>query len=153
MLFRSIGEWFEANATALEGAFAALMILGILFTPFGRGIRRMFGLGKDASISPDQDQTEIAAGEQSDQDLPTLDAKVGSIAVLPFEDISPQIDLSYLSAGIAMETINVLSGIPELRVTSHVASSSFPSREADIKEVARVLKVQYVVSGSVQSDG
>ncbi len=148
-----IGEWFEANAKALEGAFAALMILGILFTPFGRGIRRMFGIGKDASISPDQDKTGTEAQEQSDRELPTLDAQVGSIAVLPFEDISPQIDLSYLSAGIAMETINVLSGIPELRVTSHVASSSFPSREADIKEVARVLKVQYVVSGSVQSDG
>lgn len=146
----AIGAWFEANATALEGAFAALMILGIILSPFGSGIRRMFGAGDSKNAATGQD--EVSQGNETPA-LPTLDAGMGSIAVLPFEDISPQTDLAYLSTGIAMETINVLSGIPELRVTSHVASSSYPSRDADINEVAQILQVQYVVSGSVQSDG
>lgn len=76
-----------------------------------------------------------------------------SIAVLPFADMSPQGDQSYLSEGISEELLNLLGSIPEVRVTSRSSAFSFKGQNLGVPEIARRLNVSYVLDGSVRKAG
>ena len=76
-----------------------------------------------------------------------------SIAVLAFEDMSPNKDQEYLSDGIAEELLNLLARIPELRVVSRSSAFSFKGMDIEISEIARRLNVAHILEGSVRMDG
>ncbi len=75
----------------------------------------------------------------------------GSIAVFPFDSLSPDPEDAYLADGIAMEIISLLSRIPDLRVASRPAT--FGHRGEDIWTVVRDLQLRYVLTGSVRRAG
>jgi TolB-like protein/DNA-binding winged helix-turn-helix (wHTH) protein/Flp pilus assembly protein TadD len=114
------------RALALAGSVAALttLVIGSLFM-----------------IPDDPDGfrgTPIAGGREP------------SIAVLPFDDLSPQGNQSYFCKGIAEELLNTLSTLRGMRVTSR--SSSFAVHEAELTapEIAHTLGVDYLLEGSVR---
>ena len=74
-----------------------------------------------------------------------------SIAVLAFEDISEAGDLEYFADGIAEELLNLLAGIPELRVAGRTSAFSFKDSPATIPEIGEALGVTYLVEGSVRA--
>jgi len=74
-----------------------------------------------------------------------------SIAVLAFEDISEAGDLGYFADGIAEELLNLLAGIPELRVAGRTSAFSFKDTPATIREIGEALGVTYIVEGSVRA--
>ncbi len=76
-----------------------------------------------------------------------------SIAVLPFVNMSSDPDQDYLSDGIAEEVLNLLAGIPELRVISRSSSFAFKGRDVKLADLARELDVDYVLEGSVRKSG
>ena len=76
-----------------------------------------------------------------------------SIAVLPFQDMSPTKDQEYFCDGIAEEILNALCKIPRLRVVSRVTSFSFAGSEAGVEEIGQRLNVQTVLEGSVRKSG
>lgn len=76
-----------------------------------------------------------------------------SIAVLAFDDMSAEQDQEYLSDGIAEELLNLLSKIPELRVTSRQSAFSFKGKDVLLTDVARQLNVAHVLEGSVRKSG
>ena len=76
-----------------------------------------------------------------------------SIAVLPFDDLSPEGDQEYFSDGIAEEILNVLVGVQGLQVTSRTSSFQFKDRNLGIPEIAAKLNVRHVVEGSVRKAG
>jgi len=76
-----------------------------------------------------------------------------SIAVLAFEDMSPDKDHEYLSDGIAEELLNLLAKISELRVISRSSAFSFKGQNLEIPEIARRLNVAHVLEGSVRKAG
>lgn len=76
-----------------------------------------------------------------------------SIAVLPFDDLSPEGDQEYFSDGIAEEILNVLVGVQGLQVTSRTSSFQFKGRDLGIPEIADKLNVRHVVEGSVRKAG
>jgi serine/threonine protein kinase/tetratricopeptide (TPR) repeat protein len=78
---------------------------------------------------------------------------IKSIAVLPFKDMSPRRDQDYLCEGLAEELINALTQVKDLRVAARTSSFSFKEKEADIREIGRVLSVSAVLEGSVQKAG
>jgi len=73
-----------------------------------------------------------------------------SIAVLPFDDFSPNGDQAYLADGFAEEMIDRLSRIPGLRVIARTSSFSFRGEAVDIPEIARKLNVSFVLEGSIR---
>lgn len=73
------------------------------------------------------------------------------IAVLPFEDFSPDGDQQFLGNGLAETLLNVLAGIGELEVIAR--TSSFAYQGKDVATVARDLEVGTVLEGSVQRVG
>ena len=80
-------------------------------------------------------------------------AEVKTIAVLPFDDLSPKKDQGYFSDGLTEEFINVLSRNPKLRVTAKTSSFSFRGKGLDIKTIAAKLNVKNILEGSVQKAG
>ena len=76
-----------------------------------------------------------------------------SIAVLAFEDMSIEGDQEYLSDGIAEEVLNLLAGIPDLRVISRSSAFSFKGKDFRISDLARQLNVAHVLEGSVRKAG
>lgn len=73
-----------------------------------------------------------------------------SIAVLPFEDLSPQQDQAYFCDGIAAELINRLTNIENLKVPARASSFSFKDKELDIQEIGKKLNVNFLLVGSLQ---
>jgi serine/threonine protein kinase/tetratricopeptide (TPR) repeat protein len=78
---------------------------------------------------------------------------VASIAVLPFEDMSPEKDQEYFCDGIAEELINVLSHIKDLHVVARTTAFSFKGTKQDLREVGRKLNVNTVLEGSIRKAG
>ena len=76
-----------------------------------------------------------------------------SIAVLPFENMSDDRANEYFADGITEEILNLLSRIPELRVTSRSSAFAFKDKEIHIPEVAARLKVSNILEGSVRRAG
>ena len=86
--------------------------------------------------------------------LNNQDQPVGkSIAVLPFEDMSPNRDQEYFCDGISEEIINSLAQVPELKVIARTSSFSYKGRNEDVREIARSLGVETLVEGSIQKIG
>lgn len=76
-----------------------------------------------------------------------------SIAVLAFEDLSPQKDQGYFCDGFAESLINTLTKIENLRIPARASSFSFKDKEIDIQEIGKTLSVETVLQGSVQKSG
>jgi adenylate cyclase len=73
-----------------------------------------------------------------------------SIAVLPFDDLSEKGNQAYFCEGMAEEILNALCKVANLRVASRVAAFQFSSKQADITEIGKKLKVKTVLEGSVR---
>src|SRR5262244_2673288 len=78
---------------------------------------------------------------------------VESIAVLPFVNMSEDKANEYFSDGISEELLNLLSKIPQLKVTARTSSFAFKGKEIGIPEIARALHVAHVLEGSVRKAG
>jgi len=76
-----------------------------------------------------------------------------SIAVLPFDDMSEKGNHAYFCEGMAEEILNALCKVANLRVASRVAAFQFSSKQTEIKEIGRKLRVQAVLEGSVRKSG
>jgi len=76
-----------------------------------------------------------------------------SIAVLPFSDLSAAGDQEFFAHGLSEEILNLLAGIPELKVSGRTSSFSFKDREVPIPEIGDALDVAHVLEGSVRKSG
>jgi serine/threonine protein kinase/tetratricopeptide (TPR) repeat protein len=73
-----------------------------------------------------------------------------SVAVLPFEDLSPKKDQDYFCHGLAESLINALTQIKELRVPAITSSSLVLEGGNSIQEIGEKLNVNSVLRGSIQ---
>jgi adenylate cyclase len=76
-----------------------------------------------------------------------------SIAVLPFVNMSSDAEQEYFSDGISEELLNLLAGIPELRVISRSSAFSFKDQNLEIPEIGKRLNVAHILEGSVRKAG
>jgi len=76
-----------------------------------------------------------------------------SVAILPFEDISPQKDQEYLCNGIVDSIISALSNIKEMRVPARGSSSLYKKEGKDYKVISGLLNVDYILDGTLQKSG
>lgn len=75
-----------------------------------------------------------------------------SIAILPFEDMSPKKDQEYFCDGIAEEIINTLTKVERLKVIARTSAFAFKGRQMDIREIGKALNVANVLEGSIRKD-
>ena len=73
-----------------------------------------------------------------------------SLAVLPFANLSGNLENAYFAAGIQDEIITRLAKITQLRVISCTSTQRFKSAPDDLPAIARQLGVANILEGSVQ---
>ena len=76
-----------------------------------------------------------------------------SIAVLPFENLSPDPQDAYFAAGLSEEITTVLSKVQALRVTSRTSTLALRGASGGARAIARRLRVRYLLEGSVRRAG
>jgi adenylate cyclase len=76
-----------------------------------------------------------------------------AICVLPFANMSGDPEQEYFSDGITEDIITDLSKVSALAVTSRNSAFVFKGKHVDIPKVARELKVDHVLEGSVRKAG
>lgn len=72
------------------------------------------------------------------------------LAVLPFQNISPEKETDYFSDGLTEELIMHLSGIKELKVVSRTTISQYKNTQKDIHTIGKELSARYILEGSVR---
>src|SRR6266487_1289847 len=75
------------------------------------------------------------------------------LAVLPFVNMSNDVENEYFSDGIAEELINALTKIDGLQVICRTSSFSFKGKNQDVREIGRTLNVSKLLEGSVRKAG
>jgi adenylate cyclase len=90
--------------------------------------------------------TQPAAPTLSFPDIP-------SIAVLPFQNMSGDVEQDYFCDGLVEDIITTLSKVAGLRVIARNSSSVYKGRSVDVREAAKQLGVRYVLEGSVRKSG
>jgi len=76
-----------------------------------------------------------------------------SIAVLPFDNISPEQGQDYFCDGLTDELITKLSKIKDLKVIAKTSTFSFKGKEIDIRDIGKKLNVATVLEGGVRKAG
>ena len=77
-----------------------------------------------------------------------------SIAVLPFENISPNKDDAYFADGVQDEILNNLAKIAQLKVISRTSVMQYRAdAKRDLRQIATALGVANVLEGTVRRDG
>jgi eukaryotic-like serine/threonine-protein kinase len=84
--------------------------------------------------------------------LPTKQSEIKSLVVLPMKNLSGNPEEEYFVDGITDALTTDLSKISALKVISHMTAMRFKESKKPLKEIARELKVDVVLEGSVTRD-
>src|SRR5262249_44008632 len=80
-------------------------------------------------------------------------AQIGSIAVLPFTNVSGDASTDYLSDGITESLIASLTHVPGLKVKSRNSVFRYKGKDVDVQKAGNDLKVSALVSGRLTPHG
>ncbi len=105
----------------------------------------------------DEPQSSGETTEHKDEDDLALATKANpsafsdkpSIAVLPFKNMSGDLEQEYFSDGITEDIITALSRIGWPMVTARNSTFSYKGQSPDLRDVAKDLNVCYVLEGSI----
>ena len=78
---------------------------------------------------------------------------VPGIAVLPFDNLSPDPDNAFFAGGIFEEVLTKLSRMSELRIISRTSMESIAKEDLEVSAIGRRLGVSHVLEGSVRKAG
>ena len=76
-----------------------------------------------------------------------------SVAVLPFLDLTEGMSQEEFADGMTEEVIDRLSKVPGLRVPTATSSFFFRGKQVAVADVAKTLRVSYLLDGSVRKSG
>jgi TolB-like protein len=100
-------------------------------------------LGPNASVTDSSTASERLGPILTLPDSP-------SIAVLPFRNLSGNVEQDYFADGVVEDIITELSRFKSLFVIARNSSFTYKGRAVDVKQVGRELGVRYVLEGSVR---
>jgi len=81
---------------------------------------------------------------------PLANAERGALAVMPFDNISPDQETDYFSDGLTEELIARLSLVSEIELISRWATKQLKERKHDVQAIRNELGARYIVGGSVR---
>lgn len=76
-----------------------------------------------------------------------------SIAVLPFDNLSPDPDQAFFADGVVEDIITALSKFRSLTVIARNSTFTYKGKSVGVAQVAKELGVRYVLEGSVRRAG
>ncbi len=137
----------------LDRLIIVLLSLAVVYFVVDKGFLQKT---TETTASPGVEQTTAtvpsgAAQNESTATDTTRDKR--SIAVLPFLNMSSDKDNEYFADGISEEILNVLARVPQLKVAARTSSFRYKGENIDIAEIAKALRVDHVLEGSVRRQG
>ena len=132
-------EFYQGNADEnLKSILHSLQTLGVSIVPPQASLATRSEAGSArapaASVGPGVDHAN----------------EPGALAVLPFDNISPDKETDYFSDGLTEELIARLSLVSEIELISRWASMQHKGRGQDIRAIGNDLGARYIVGGSVR---
>ena len=120
-----------------------LIVVGLVVVIGFMAAERLPLAGRDAAApTPAAGTSGAGSGEQQ-----------SSIAVLAFDNMSPDPENAYFAEGISEEILNILAGVEGLHVASRTSAFSFRGKGVPIPQIASELNVLHVLEGSVRRQG
>jgi len=95
----------------------------------------------------------VVAAMQVKEGRPDAVSAGPGIAVLPFDNLSPDPDNAYFAGGIHEEVLTKLSKLAELRVISRTSMERIAEEKLDVAAIGQRLGVSHVLEGSVRRAG
>ncbi len=153
----------RAHEVAPEGSIAPqssrrinLLIVALLAVAIGLLLWERFG--RPSAIRGADRETAVGAAPARSLGMPddAVDAATdtaASIAVLPFVNVSDDKQNEYFSDGLTEELLNLLANMPGLRVIARTSSFAYKGKDVKVADIARELKVDHVLEGSVRKSG
>jgi len=134
-------EYFQGDAdTNLRTILRSLERVGVRIAPPPQD--------RKAGASVEDQRTVSAAATVAQGTEPLIEQ--GALAVLPFDNISPDQETDYFSDGLTEELIARLSLVSEIELVSRWASMQFKGRKQDIRAIGNELGARYIIGGSVR---
>lgn len=127
---RRAGRWRTRPLILAAGTVLVLVVFAVVFSLV-------------QFPDPPPEPSAVLAGEPPDS----------SIAVLPFENLSPEPDRDYFSDGITADLITDLSNLSGLLVIARNTAFAQRGRDLSPQAVGRDLGVRYLLEGSVRRAG
>jgi len=131
-----------------ESAIGVVLIFTVLGFPIALVLAWAYEVRPEEQIAT---TAEADAGQITTSQ--NASPQTNSVAVLPFESMSPEEEGEYFADGIAEEITNVLAGLADLHVAARTSAFMFKGKHADIREIGQQLSVSYLVEGSVRRAG
>jgi TolB-like protein len=110
-------------------------------------------LWRDSPDAPSADGSAQTVTETASLEPAALAPLDKSIAVLPFENRSPNPDDAYFAAGVHDDLLTHLSKIRDMHVISRTSVMGYANTERRIPDIGRELGVATVMEGAVQRAG
>jgi len=134
-------EFFQGDPDAnVQAILRSLQGLGVVLS----------AVSQSPSTTPRDARAPTAASAAPAPDHTATPVEAGALAVLPFDNISPDAETDYFSDGLTEELIARLSLVREIELISRWASMQHKGRVQDIRAVGAELGARYIVGGSVR---
>jgi len=145
--FGEITRWISENESLLSGLAAMIVLAGVVLSPVGMGIRRLFerrGARRESSAGEPPTEVRPASTGEPHADA----ASEPLLAVLAFDNLSTDSEMQFFSDGVSDEIIGRLSRGSAIKVIGR--TSSFQFRGERKAEAARTLGCSHVLDGSIR---
>jgi TolB-like protein len=103
-------------------------------------------------VEPDPSVQRLA-DQIARRNAETESVRCNSIAVLPFNNLTNSDTNAHLADGVSEELMYILTRTPGLHVASRTSAFAYRSLQLDVREVARRLRVAWILEGSVRRSG
>jgi transcriptional activator of cad operon len=97
--------------------------------------------------------SQVAASTPPEPGTAAIAPEPKSVAVLPFADLTEGMTHEEFADGMAEEIINRLHAVPGYRVPAPASTFYFKNKNVPVADIARALRVVFVVDGSVRRSG
>jgi TolB-like protein/Tfp pilus assembly protein PilF len=133
------------------GIIAVLLLIGAVF--FTVSLRPSADHAAEAAVPADTAESSAAPSsivvpQPAGEPAPSAPLP-NSIAVLPFDNLSPDPNNAFFAAGIHDEVLNQLGKLKSLNVIARTSVMQYANAARPITEIARELGVETVMEGSV----
>jgi TolB-like protein/Tfp pilus assembly protein PilF len=117
----------------------------VIRTVHRKGVRFIAGVSEEHETGARVEAASAAPG-------PPITPRL-SIVVLPFANLSGDLEQQYFADGITGDLTTDLSRIPDMLVISRNTAFTYRGKPVDTKQIGRALGVRYVLEGDVQRTG
>ena len=139
-----LGRWIAENESLFSGLASLILLAGVVLSPIGKGLLRMFSGKPEPSGSDGVATAPAAASAPAEGSEPLL-------AVLAFDNLSTDTEMQFFSDGVSEEILQRLSRGATLKVMGR--SSSFQFRGERKAEAGQRLGCSHVLDGSIRRAG